>query len=139
VMVLLPLLIGLTYTFGVIGAAWAYVGAAAVMLPVNAVFITRYLGLSPIEFIANLWRPLLSATLMYLGVRLLGPPLPVAALPSMQAAASLFTCVGLGIPLYVLAALILWVLAGRPQESAETYVLRKVPQFWNYAWAKFGR
>jgi lipopolysaccharide exporter len=139
VAILLPLIIGLTYTFGVIGAAWAYVGAATVMLPVNVVFITRHLGLRRTEFVANLWRPLLAATLMYIGVRLFGPPLPVTALPSAQAAASLFTCVGLGVPFYVLAGLILWLLAGRPEESAETQVLRKVPQFWNYAWAKLGR
>jgi O-antigen/teichoic acid export membrane protein len=139
VAILLPLLIGLTYEFGVVGAAWAYVGAAAAILPVNFLFITRYLGLQPTEFIGHLWRPLSATALMYGGVRLLGPPLPGAALPTTQAATSLFTCIALGFALYVLSDTVLWLLAGRPEESAESHVLHGLPRLWNYACAKLGR
>lgn len=139
VAIMLPLLIGLTHRYGLPGAAWAYVCAAAAILPVNFLFITRYLGLRPAEFIAHLWRPLVGAALMYCGVRLLGPPLPAATLPTSQAGVSLLTCIGIGAPLYILSVTFFWLLAGRPGESSESHVLRRLPGFWTYAWAKLGR
>jgi len=139
VSILLPLLLGLTYKFGIVGAAWAYVTAAVVMLPIIFILVTRYLGLQGADFMAHLWRPLCASVLMYGGVRLLGPPLAVTSMTAMQAASALFTCIGLGIPLYVLSVAGLWRLAGRPEETAEWHVLQKLPQFWNYAWTKLGR
>jgi hypothetical protein len=115
--------------FGIIGAAWAYVITAVAMLPVNFVFITRYLEMNPWNFLAHLWRPLVAATVMYLGVRVLGPPMPEGAIPSAQAAASLITSVALGAPLYVLADLLLWQLSGRPA-GAETTALGQLRSIW---------
>jgi hypothetical protein len=69
----------------------------------------------------------------------LGPPLPTGTLPWAQSVASLFACIGLGVPLYVATSTGLWFLAGRPEESAESHVLRRVPLVWSYALAKLGR
>jgi hypothetical protein len=75
---------------------------------------------------------------MYIGIRVLGPALPVAALSAKQASASLFTCIALGIPLYAIGVAMLWWLSGRPEESAESFVLQKVPQVWNGVRARAG-
>ncbi|MEP7242487.1 MAG: lipopolysaccharide biosynthesis protein [Gammaproteobacteria bacterium] len=128
VAILLPALVGLTYAFGITGAAWAYVGTALVILPVNFYFITRHLGLRPMEFISHLWRPLCAATVMYLGVRLIGPTPPVVVLPTVRSLVSLFECIALGVPIYIASATVLWLLAGRPPESAESMLLRKMPE-----------
>ena len=138
VAILLALLLALVPSFGVRGAAWAYVATAALVLPVNFYFITRFLGLPKMQLVAHLWRPIAATTLMYLGVRFFGPALPDAALTAKQASASLITCIAIGVPLYALSIAVLWWLSGRPQESAESFVLEKVPQFWNGMRARAG-
>jgi O-antigen/teichoic acid export membrane protein len=125
VAILLPLMLALTPFFGIQGSAWAYVITAAAILPVNFLFITRYLGIPQRDFISELWRPLLSATAMYLGVRYLGPSLPLTPPPTGQTAASLAICIAIGAPLYTLCVALLWLISGRPQDSAEAYLLRK--------------
>jgi lipopolysaccharide exporter len=138
VVILITLLISLTPFYGIIGGAWAYVITATIMLPVNFWFVTRYLGLEKIEFVSHLWRPITSAAAMYLGVSLLGPPSPDGPLAAAQAATSLVTCVAIGIPLYAACITLLWLISGRPEESAETYVLKKVPAIWNGLRARGG-
>jgi O-antigen/teichoic acid export membrane protein len=138
VVVLICLLVAAVPSFGIQGAAWAYVATAAIILPVNFFFITRYLGLRQIQFVSHLWRPLVATALMYIGIRLLGPALPVAALSAKQAGASLITCVALGVPLYGISIATLWWLSGRPEDSAESFVLEKVPQVWNGVRARAG-
>jgi lipopolysaccharide exporter len=138
VVILISLLLATVPFFGIQGAAWTYVVTAALVLPVNFFYITRFLGLQKRQLVAHLWRPIVATAFMYFGVRLLGPALPEAALSSKQAAASLLTCVALGVPLYGIAIATLWWLSGRPGESAESFVLQKVPQFWNGMRARAG-
>lgn len=134
VVILVTLLIALTPAYGLMGAAWAYVAAAVITLPVGFYFITRYLGLSPVTYIARLWRPLCGAALMYVGIRALGPPLPgLMTLPAAQSARSLAICIVIGAPLYISAVLLLWLACGQPQGSAETWVLGKVKAIWGRA------
>jgi lipopolysaccharide exporter len=133
VCILLSLLIGLTTSFGLSGAAWAYVATSAVIMPIDFYYITRFLGLPPVTYVARLWRPALGAALMYLGVRLWGPALPAAALPSLQAAHSLATCVLMGVGIYVLSVSALWLASGRPTESSERTVLRWLRSAWGRA------
>lgn len=130
VAILLPLLVSLTYFFGITGAALAYVAAGLAILPVTFYFVTRFLQMPQWDLVSHLWRPVVAAALMYVGVRLLGPPLPETAIPELQATISLITCVALGVPLYIAAATLLWVLSGRPDESAEGFVLRQLPHLW---------
>ena len=129
---LLSALTSFTWVWGLHGAAWAYVGTAIVMLPVNFVFITRYLEVSAADFFGHLWRPLAAAALMYIGVRVLGPDLPQGLIPSAQAATSLLASVVLGVGLYILGTLLLWQLSGRP-EGAETTALQQLRALWTRA------
>lgn len=129
VAILLASLSSLTWLYGVQGAAWAYVATAVVMLPVNIFLISLYLEMRAVRFVSHLWRPMTAATIMYLGVRALGPELPTAVIPPGQAAASLVTAVALGVTLYVAAAFVLWQLSGRP-EGAETSTLHQLRNAW---------
>jgi O-antigen/teichoic acid export membrane protein len=138
VAILIALLLATVPFFGIQGAAWAYVATAAVVLPVNFFFITRFLGLQQRQLVSHLWRPIVATALMYLGIRFLGPALPEVALTARQATASLLTCIALGVPLYAVSVALLWWLSGRPDDSAESYVLQKVPQFWNGMRARAG-
>ena len=130
VAVLLPLLIGLTWAYGIQGAAWAYVITATVLLPVNFLFVTHYLGIRRRELVTHLWRPLVGATVMYLGVRWLGPELPNVALPAARAAGSLLACVAIGVPVYTGTVTLLWFLSGRPEDGAESFLLARAPMLW---------
>ncbi|MEO8132695.1 MAG: polysaccharide biosynthesis C-terminal domain-containing protein, partial [Betaproteobacteria bacterium] len=125
VVVLLLFLLLLVPRYGAHGAAWAYLIAATATLPVNFFYITRSLEVRPIDVIANLWRPLLSAGLMYGIGRLWGPVLAPDAASSIDAILPLFACVAMGAATYVVADALLWLLSGRPA-GAETWLLRKV-------------
>ncbi len=127
VSILLVLLIVFTMHGGLHGAAWAYVLASLIALPIDYLFLIRFMGLRPSAYVASLWRPFISATVMYLAVRLFGPPLPgTVALPAAQAAYSFLICIAIGAPTYVLTELLLWICSGRPAESAEAMVLQRV-------------
>ncbi|MBS0366455.1 MAG: lipopolysaccharide biosynthesis protein [Proteobacteria bacterium] len=130
VAVLVPTLIALTSLHADIGAAWAYVLAAVLTLPLTLYFITRFLGLRYRDFLRQLWRPLVAAAIMYLVVRALGPASPTRVLGVGEAALSLGQCVAMGAVVYSLAILVLWTAAGRPL-GAETLVLGQVRERWH--------
>jgi O-antigen/teichoic acid export membrane protein len=125
----------LTPLYGAQGAAWAYVIAAIAALPVNFYFITRFLGLRSLDFVAGLWRPLLSAAVMYVGGKYWGPALPPGAKSSAEAFAPLVSCIALGAITYIIADVLLWLMAGRPK-GAETWVLKEVRAALNVARAR---
>ncbi|MGH8263388.1 MAG: polysaccharide biosynthesis C-terminal domain-containing protein, partial [Steroidobacterales bacterium] len=120
VIVLIVGLIMLTSRYGLIGAAWAYVIAALLLLPVNFALITIYLGLRPLEFLARLWRPVVAASLMFLCVRQFGPQASIDQLQAGTAAKALTLCIVMGVVTYLSAVAVLWLLSGRPA-GAETW------------------
>ncbi|HKO92896.1 MAG TPA: polysaccharide biosynthesis C-terminal domain-containing protein, partial [Polyangiaceae bacterium] len=128
VAILLPLLWLGTRYYGTEGAAWAYVAAAMVSLPINLVLITRFLHLKGWQFVSRLWRPICSAAIMYLAVRTFGPPAPTSVIPTTDAARSLLICVAIGVPVYIFAILALWMLARRPPGSVEGWILERIPE-----------
>jgi lipopolysaccharide exporter len=132
VAILLTTLPVLTWMFGVHGAAWAYVFTAVVMLPLNFMFITRAIEVRAADFFSCLWRPIVAAILMYFGVRALGPAFPATVIPSSQAAGSLIVSVLLGVPMYIAAVTILWLISGRPP-GAESAVLKQARLAWSRA------
>jgi lipopolysaccharide exporter len=139
VSILIALLIYLTQVYGLPGAAWAYVIASAVGVPLDFYFITRFMGVRPMGYVASLWRPISSAGLMYLAVRSVGPPLPgITAIPAARAAYSLALYLLIGVPAYILADLLFWVVSGRPTGAAEAIMLRKaralVSRVSSFAW-----
>jgi O-antigen/teichoic acid export membrane protein len=127
VAILLPLASFATVFYGVEGAAWAYVAAGTVVLPVNFIIITRFLHLSGWQFVSSVWRPICSAAVMYLVVRTFGPPAPTSAIATGEAARSLIICIAIGVPVYLFGVLALWFLAGRPR-GVESWILERIPE-----------
>ena len=126
VSILIGLLIVLTGLYGLHGAAWAYVIASGIGLPLDFYFVTRFMGVHPNAYVSSLWRPLCSTALMYLAVRSLGPALPsVTVLSAAHAAYALVLYILIGAPTYVLADIFLWTLSGRPADAAEAIMLRR--------------
>ena len=131
VAMLVILLVVLTRSYGLEGAAWAYVAASALIMPIDFYLITRFMGLRPAAYVARLWRPACAAAVMYVGVRVLGPPLPAtAALPTLESARSLVACIALGVPIYAISVLLLWTVSGRPDATAERWLLNKIKELW---------
>lgn len=140
VIILVVLLISLTPSYGLAGASWAYVAASVITLPIDFYFITRYMGLPPVRYVARLWRPLVGAALMYIGIRAFGPPLPgLIALPALQSARSLAIYIGIGAPLYTAAVLLFWLVSGKPEETAESWILKRVTTACGRGWLRFSR
>jgi lipopolysaccharide exporter len=133
--VLLACLVALTPTHGAMGAAWAHVIAAVAALPVNFLYIVRFMELRGRDFVAAVWRPLVSATVMYVTGRLWGPHLPPGATTSADALVPFVACVLLGAATYVAADVLLWLATGRPA-GAETWLLRKLGAFTQHARAR---
>jgi len=129
----LPALVALTAWFGILGAVWAYVGAAILVLPVNFIFITRFLELPAREFISQLWRPICSSGVMYVVVHLYGPPAPGGLIPTTQAAGSLMACILLGAPVYIASVIGLWLVSGKPP-GAEMWILKEIQSRGLRAW-----
>jgi lipopolysaccharide exporter len=118
-------LIALTPSWGVLGAAWACVLASLGSLPVNFFYIARHVGVRSGEFLGALWRPLVSATVMYVTGRAFGPKLAATAVSSIDALLPLLGCVALGAATYTASGLLLWLAAGRPA-GAEAWLLRQL-------------
>lgn len=125
VVVLLVLLITLTKPYGLIGAAWAYVVTALLLLPVNFALIIYYIGLRPVDLLARFWRPVVAAGAMYGLVRTLSPPVALESISTAGAGSALAICVATGIATYCLGIVLLWLIAGRPQ-GAETWILGRL-------------
>lgn len=127
VAILVPMMVAGTALSGLQGAAWAYVLTAAIILPVTLVNIAKLLHLQISQLLRIMWRPALAATIMYLAVRTFGPPVPQQPIEAPEAALSLAKCIAIGVPAYVVSVLALWLIAGRPQGTAEAWILNNLP------------
>lgn len=121
-------LIILTPSWGPLGAAWAYVLAAIGSLPLNLLYVTRQLGLKAGDLLKEVWRPLVSAAVMYASGRLWGPRLPADGASSLDALVPLAVCVAVGAVTYTATDIVLWIIARRPN-GAETWLLRRLRTF----------
>jgi O-antigen/teichoic acid export membrane protein len=130
---LLPLLIAGTYFMGAMGAAWANLAGNVVTVFIALVYAKRAFDFGVFDFLVCVWRPVLSAALMFGAVRLCA-----------YAATSL---AGQGHPLLVLTAMIvggafsyllalfgLWWFSGKP-DGAETRAVRLLMALF----ARFGK
>lgn len=134
VAILVPSMVAGTALNGLQGAAWAYVLTAAIILPITLGRITRFLQLRLRQLLRIVWRPAVAASIMYLTVRTLGPPVPTQPIDAAEAAVSLVKCIAIGVPTYVSCVLALWLIAGRPRGTAEFWILGKLPE-----WARLVR
>jgi lipopolysaccharide exporter len=127
VAILVPLMVAGVAWNGLRGAALAYVATAMIILPIALTRIARLLNLKFGKLFRILWRPAVASAVMYMTVRTLGPPVPQHPIEAAEAATSLVTCIAIGVPAYVLSVLIFWFAAGRPQGTAESWILGNIP------------
>ena len=123
---LIPALIFMTQRHGVIGAAWASFGVALVMIPVNYVFIFRALGLRTSQVLREIWRPILSTSVMTAGVQWFVAGLADTSHLGVQVA-HLLCAIAIGVAIYPVVSWVLWQLSGRPpgaEQHALDYLLR---------------
>jgi O-antigen/teichoic acid export membrane protein len=121
---------------GLIAAAWAYVVAACVTLPVQLTILRLTLGLKPILWLRRVWRPALAATLMHLGLTWLQLEVPTPEASAAQLG-WLLALVLVGAACYVAVVLLAWVLAGRPA-GPEQFILDKARTFLDRPRVKAG-
>jgi lipopolysaccharide exporter len=128
---LLPLMTLLVRDHGLVGAAWACIASAALMLPVNFALVLRELNLRPRHLGAVLWRPLLATAGMYGVLRAMR-----ARWPNVDGYAAdlveLGATVAAGLAVYAALAYGLWRIAGRPV-GPESAVAERVSARWRGA------
>jgi O-antigen/teichoic acid export membrane protein len=117
----LPLLIVGIEMAGIIGAAWATVAAGTVLIFADYALLARYLRVTPSDFVAALWRPVIAAALMASCVLALRTALPLVE-GWTEALLGLAVCAPLGAAVYVGAVFLFWRWAHRP-DGAEQAIL----------------
>ncbi len=134
VVVLLPLLIGLTAALGATGAAWAHLATGAVCVPLSFAVVFRHIHLGVGTFVRAIWRVLVSTGVMALTVHSALAKLMAVASPNLPAI--LVACMLVGVVAYGAAMAVLWLLSGRPDGTERLllgYALRLVPSARNRA------
>jgi TRAP-type mannitol/chloroaromatic compound transport system permease large subunit len=114
-------MITLTYRYQLMGAVWALLGTALVIMPINLGIAFRQLGLSAIRFFAIVYRPLLASIPMYFIVR----ELLTRTMMNVTGFASLGLLLGAiatGAVIYVVSILVLWRMTGRPLGPENTII-----------------
>jgi len=111
VVVLIPLLFALS-SLGVVGIAFAQLGAMAATVATSVALMKHYLGTSVRELVGAAWRPLVIAVAMAIAVHWLDQHqfgLARVLPPYIRLIAGVLT----GVVLYVVMAASLWVITGR--------------------------
>jgi lipopolysaccharide exporter len=134
VIVLLTLLISLTVWKGVIGAAFAYLITALIMVPLTFAFLFPRLQLTTRRFARVVWRPMLASAVMFAVVREFIDELAGAGAGTPILALVLIAAIIVGMVTYVAAIAVLWVASGRP-DGAERVSGQRVQHFLRTALA----
>jgi lipopolysaccharide exporter len=119
--VLLALLLPATWYWGAIGASWAFLATAILMVPVNQTLIARQLKLSAWEYGARLWRPFIAASIMASTLYVLKNNFTLGH-ESAPYVAALLLSIAVGVVVYFCSLYVLWRMAARP-EGAERFCL----------------
>jgi lipopolysaccharide exporter len=113
ILLLLSSLVVLCREYGVIGAAYAYLGSDAVSALINFVVLIKVLGVTVRQILRVLWRPVLSSAFMFAIVRVV-TPLPLEPFDNLTGLTDLLTAVVSGVIAYVSCLYALWTLSARP-------------------------
>jgi O-antigen/teichoic acid export membrane protein len=119
---LLPTLVLLSMKYGVTGAAYAYLVSQAVFTPFSFWALFKTLDITVHQLLRVLWRPVVSATLMFAVVRLVLPRLPLEPIDNITGFAHLMIAVLSGAVAYVSCLYALWTISARPA-GAESLLL----------------
>jgi lipopolysaccharide exporter len=126
VVVLIPSMVWLSPSYGIIGAAVAFAVSCMVTYPVNVSMLLPALEARLRDYVRPLWRPVLAAAAMYFVLRAVSEP-SVGLSASLQMFA-LARSIVLGATVYVVVVLLSWLAVGRPT-ATETLVLERVVGF----------
>ena len=122
-LVLVCLLLPSTWYWGAQGAAWAFLGTALIMAPVNQALVVQQLKLSTVEYCTRLWRPFVAAAIMAAAVLVFKMNLNLPAASSAYILALLAAAL-LGALVYAATLYLLWIWSSRPS-GAERYCLER--------------
>ena len=117
-------MVPLTIKYGGMGAASAYLVVTVVMIPISLGMTLHLLKITVWQFMACIWRPLVSAGAMYAVVHWCIAREPESS-NTLQLALEAAQAVSLGAIVYVGAVLSFWVLSGKP-DGAERMALERV-------------
>jgi O-antigen/teichoic acid export membrane protein len=124
VLLLVPLLLVLTRSHGLIGAAIAYVVASMAVLPANIGITIHMLRIPIADMRGVLWRPVMASVAMYVCVRSAMGMTGGGEETASRAMVTLVLLVLLGLVTYAAAVWVMWRMSGRP-EGAEVAAVRK--------------
>lgn len=119
-----PLTLGGAWYFGLLGAVIARSLGGLVIIGMTLMIARRFVQISVLRQISNIWRSLISVAVMVAGVELLKHNLAPPAGVSMQIL-QVGLLVATGAMLYAGTHLALWLLAKRP-DGAEQFILNMV-------------
>lgn len=117
---LLPLLLIVTDSHGILGAAWVFTAVSYALLPVHLTVMGFVIGLRVPELAGRIWRPLVSAAAMC--ICLVGFPTLPASPTISQAIANVILLAAVGATVYLVTVWALWLASGRPA-SVERMVI----------------
>lgn len=123
---LIPLLAVLSHRMGILGVAYAELGASIAALAISYPALFRTLKLSWRDYLAAVWRPILAALLMGAAVDMLLARIPASA-TTLGAMWQIGAGVAFGVSVYALTLMALWAAVGKPR-GAETYLLTRVSE-----------
>lgn len=132
---LLPALIVLSMTYGVLGAAYAYLLSQAAFTPISLSVLFKVVGVTAREITYLLWRPALSAVLMFAIIRLFASVLPIEPHDNLIVLQHFLAIVASGAVVYTSCLYFLWTLSARPV-GAETQILGAVQSTRLWSWLK---
>lgn len=121
---LIPLLIYLSASNGLTGAATAILVAAAASFPVTQYLVNKVLGISLKAFLLGLLRPALAGVLMFYVVAAY-----ITTSNESATALQLITGVALGFALYSAGTTLLWLVMGKPA-GPERDIIKTVKNWW---------
>jgi O-antigen/teichoic acid export membrane protein len=132
IVTLLPLLVGGILKFGATGAAWAYLAHTAVVaLPSTFYLLIRNSAITVRDIGGSVWRPVLSAAIMYFLVRRIADALGGGTAGNQLL--TLVVAVLAGAALYGALIVLLWRISGAPSgpertllNTARTAIRRRV-------------
>jgi PST family polysaccharide transporter len=113
--------------FGMRGAALSELIATGVYFPLALGFVARALSISFASFVAWFWRPVLATGAMFLALREFDALwVPVLTAPTSALLLQLLERVGVGAGVYIVVLAALWMISGRPADSAESSVTNRI-------------
>lgn len=121
IMLVVALLLAVS-SYGTVGAAWATLGVAFVLMPVNFYLLMRLVKCRFGELIEILWRPVAATAAMFWVVRATVNPVQSGSAGELAWANAV--SIASGFAVYAAVAGALWILAGRP-EGSENLVLAR--------------